>query len=97
MDKRSRRKIEEVKAIKYKSHILKKGGIIMNNQNNNNNNGVGFVGLLTILFIGLKLTDTITWSWFWVLSPLWISCILAVIFIIVFCSVAAVSKNKKRW
>lgn len=32
--------------------------------------GVGFAGLLTILFIGLKLAGIITWSWFWVLSPL---------------------------
>ena len=35
--------------------------------------GIGFVGLLTILFVGLKLTGYITWSWWWVLSPLWIS------------------------
>lgn len=32
--------------------------------------GIGFAGLLTILFIGLKLAGIITWSWFWVLSPL---------------------------
>jgi hypothetical protein len=32
--------------------------------------GIGFLGLLTILFIGLKLTGYITWSWFWVLSPI---------------------------
>lgn len=34
--------------------------------------GIGFCGLLTILFIGLKLTNHIAWSWLWVLSPLWI-------------------------
>ena len=34
--------------------------------------GVGFWGLLTVLFIGLKLTDNIDWSWWWVLSPMWI-------------------------
>lgn len=39
----------------------------------NKNNGIGFVGLLTILFIGLKLTNYIQWSWFWVLSPIWIA------------------------
>lgn len=33
---------------------------------------IGFGGLLTLLFIGLKLTGYITWSWLWVLSPLWI-------------------------
>ncbi len=43
--------------------------------------GIGFCGALTILFVALKLTDVITWSWFWVLSPLWIS-ILVVIFIL---------------
>lgn len=32
--------------------------------------GVGFGGLLTLLFIGLKLTGVIQWSWFWVLSPM---------------------------
>lgn len=39
--------------------------------------GGNFAGLLTILFIGLKLTNHIDWSWWWVLSPLWIG--LAVI------------------
>jgi transmembrane Fragile-X-F protein len=34
--------------------------------------GIGFTGLLTILFIGLKLGGVIAWSWWWVLSPLWI-------------------------
>lgn len=34
--------------------------------------GIGFCGLLTILFIALKLTKVIAWSWWWVLSPLWI-------------------------
>ena len=34
--------------------------------------GIGFLGLLCILFIGLKLGEVINWSWLWVLSPLWI-------------------------
>jgi hypothetical protein len=41
-------------------------------RNNDHHGGIGFIGLLTILFIGLKLTGHITWSWVWVLSPLWI-------------------------
>lgn len=36
------------------------------------NGGVGFLGALTILFIALKLTHVIDWSWWWVLAPLWI-------------------------
>lgn len=33
--------------------------------------GVGFLGMLTVLFVGLKLTGHIDWSWLWVLAPLW--------------------------
>jgi hypothetical protein len=39
---------------------------------------VGFSGLLTILFIALKLTGHITWSWLWVLSPMPIQIIIGV-------------------
>jgi hypothetical protein len=41
--------------------------------------GIGFVGLLTIVFIVLKLVGVITWSWWWVLAPVWISAGLAVV------------------
>jgi hypothetical protein len=44
-------------------------------------NGIGFFGLLTILFVALKLTGYIAWSWFWVLSPLIAVGILVVILI----------------
>lgn len=39
--------------------------------------GVGFGGLLLIVFIVLKLTEAIDWSWWWVMSPLWIPFALA--------------------
>ena len=43
---------------------------------NVNNISIRFSGLLTtlltVLFVGLKLTNYIDWSWWWVLSPLWI-------------------------
>ena len=44
--------------------------------------GIGFTGLLTIVFIVLKLCHVISWSWVWVLSPLWISFIVGILFII---------------
>ena len=48
----------------------------MNNEdkstNISTNGGIGFLGALTILFIALKLTHAIDWSWWWVLSPIWI-------------------------
>lgn len=44
---------------------------MMNNEKHASG-GIGFIGLLTIAFITLKLTHVINWSWFWVLSPIWI-------------------------
>lgn len=44
--------------------------------------GIGFTGLLTVAFIVLKLTGVIAWSWWWVLSPLWIGALIAVVLII---------------
>lgn len=38
--------------------------------------------LLTVLFVGLKLTNYINWSWWWILSPLWIPIVLAILLII---------------
>lgn len=55
----------------------------MENNNNNNSSFSNFLGMLTILFIGLKLTGFISWSWFWVLSPIFFPIIiLFIIFII---------------
>jgi hypothetical protein len=45
--------------------------------------GVGFFGLLTVLFIGLKLTNVITWSWWLVMLPLYGPVALAIVLFIV--------------
>ena len=50
-----------------------------NNNSNNSNGGITFLGLLTIVFIVLKLLGKITWSWLWVLSPLWIPFVIVII------------------
>ena len=42
--------------------------------------GLDFGDLLQIAFIVLKLINQIDWSWWWVLSPMWISLILCIIF-----------------
>lgn len=42
-----------------------------------------FLSLLAVLFIGLKLTGYITWSWWWVLSPVWGGAMLVFLIIIV--------------
>lgn len=51
--------------------------------NQNYSGGIGFTGLLTIVFIILKLIGEISWSWFWVLSPLWVSFGLAIFILLI--------------
>lgn len=52
------------------------------NNSSSSSGGIGFVGLLTIVFIVLKLTGYIAWSWWWVLSPIWISILIGVVILI---------------
>ena len=70
--------------------------------------GTGFLGLLTLLFIGLKLTGYIAWSWLWVLSPLWfgaatiiLACILiflgAMLVAIIKAIVDSIPKKRKKF
>jgi hypothetical protein len=68
----------------------------MSQSSSSSSSGIGFIGMLTILFIALKLTGYITWSWLWVLSPIWIT---TLIIIAVICVIAypflKFSKGKK--
>jgi hypothetical protein len=43
--------------------------------------GISFAGLLAIVFIALKLGGVIGWSWWWVLSPLWIGYAIALLIV----------------
>ena len=54
----------------------------------NTSGGVGFCGLLTIVFIVLKLLNVISWSWWWVLAPVWIpiALVCVLLLIIAICS-----------
>ena len=45
--------------------------------------GIGFFGLLAIVFIVLKLCHVITWSWIWVLSPIWIPAFVGIIILLI--------------
>lgn len=62
----------------------------MSNNSSNSSGGIGFAGLLTIAFIVLKLTEYITWSWWWVLSPLWITFIVVIVILIIACGIALI-------
>lgn len=55
----------------------------MNNNTNASTGRIGFCGILTLIFITLKLIGIINWSWWWVLSPLWIPVAIALFIILI--------------
>ncbi len=57
-------------------------------------NGIGFSGALTVTFVVLKLTHYISWSWWWVLSPLIIGAALAMVLIAI--TVAALLWSERK-
>ena len=63
--------------------------------------GTSFLNLLFLVFLVLKLTNVITWSWWWVTAPLWIPVALAVVIcaVVFVCAViaAGVTKRDERW
>lgn len=64
------------------------------NKDNSTSKGIGFVGLLQIVFIVLKLCGVIDWKWLWVLAPAWIDLGLGVILLIAFVFVAWKKESK---
>ena len=54
--------------------------------------GINFTGALTILFVGLKLSNVINWSWWWVLSPIWISLLLVLGILAIIVAIAFISE-----
>lgn len=67
-----------------------------NSNSSNQSGGIGFVGLLTIVFVTLKLTNYIDWSWWWVLSPLWIGFAVCIALAVLIFGIAAAIGNFKR-
>ena len=57
--------------------------------------GVGFIGLLTLVFITLKLIGVIDWSWVWVLAPIWITAAI-MFFVIIIIFFHFLIKSEKR-
>lgn len=53
--------------------------------------GLGFVDVLLLIFIVLKLTGVISWSWLWVLSPLWISIGIVIITLLIIGIIAVIA------
>jgi hypothetical protein len=55
----------------------------MSSKTQSRSGGIGFFGLLAIVFIVLQLTNFIAWSWWWVLAPLWMPVALLLVIIII--------------
>lgn len=58
--------------------------------------GIGFFPLLGIMFIGLKLTGFIAWSWLWVLAPIWAPFALLALWVVAGALVVAILEWLKR-
>ena len=56
--------------------------MVRNEQETNGASGMGFASVLTLIFIVLKLVGVITWSWVWVLSPIWIGFIIIAVILL---------------
>ena len=56
----------------------------MSNNNNTSSGGMSFVGVLTLIFVVLKLVGVMNWSWVVLLSPLWIALIIDIVAIYIF-------------
>ena len=63
-----------------------------NNSSNKSSGGVGFCGLLAIVFIVLKLCGVIHWGWLWVLAPLWIPTAIVLFVLIIILIIGIISK-----
>ena len=68
----------------------------MSSNRNSSSSGIGICGVLTIVFVVLKLVGVINWSWLWVLCPLWIDILLTIILLVI---IAIMNKRtrKKKW
>jgi hypothetical protein len=55
--------------------------------------GISTIGLLGVLFIALKLTGHINWSWWWVLAPFWIPFAIVLVIILI----ALIAQAVQKW
>lgn len=63
---------------------------------NTSSGGIGFTGLLTIVFIVLKLLEKIDWSWWWVLSPIWLLIAIWLAMIIVLATIKVCLEKRSK-
>lgn len=64
----------------------------MSSQNNSSSGGIGFAGVLFLIFLVLKLVGTINWSWWWVTAPLWGGLAVYLLLIIIVVTIKLISR-----
>lgn len=60
-----------------------------------NGSGAGLGGLLFVVFLVLKLTGVVAWSWWWVTAPLWLPLIIVLGFLAVLLVIARIVGSRK--
>jgi hypothetical protein len=64
--------------------------------NESRSNGIGIGVILFLIFMTLKLTGNIDWSWWWVTSPLWIPFVAAVVILGIVGLIAAIIEQLSK-
>jgi len=68
----------------------------MSSSSSSSSGGIGVLGLLGVVFVTLKLTGVIDWSWWWVTAPFWGGFALVAVIAIIAIAIAAIAAPKKR-
>lgn len=63
--------------------------------NNNSSSRIGMPAILFLIFLVLKLTGYIGWSWWWVTAPMWIV-FVPILFLLILAAIAKYSDNQKN-
>lgn len=63
--------------------------------NDNSSSGIGMPAILFLIFLVLKLTGYIDWSWWWVTAPVWIGA-APILFLLILAAIAKASDNRKK-
>lgn len=57
--------------------------------------GLGFLDVLLIIFVVLKLLKVITWPWWLVLMPLWIG--IGLLILVILCAIIVAVIDNRRY
>jgi uncharacterized membrane protein YtjA (UPF0391 family) len=68
----------------------------MGNNSSNTGGGMGLGTILFLIFLVLKLTNYIDWSWWWVTAPLWITAILYIVIVTIFINFIQRRRRRRR-